>query len=64
MKVKIGNEWHDSNDGPICVQLSETEQRQIASMDRSVATHGRYAVFPDGWTREQAREWISDGDAA
>jgi len=60
MRVKIGSTWYSSDDQPLCVEVSEGEQRQIADMDRSVATHGRYAAFPDGWSVEQARQWIQE----
>ena len=64
MRVKIGSQWHDSELEPICVQLSVGEQRQIAGMDRAAAPNGKYAVFPSGWERQQAIEWMSDGEHA
>lgn len=64
MKVKIDNQWHDSNDEPICIQVSEGEQEQIGRMDRSVATHGRFAVFPGGWERQAMLDWMLSGDNA
>lgn len=62
MKVKIGNKWYDSNDEPICIQVSEGEQKQIGEMDRSVAKKGRYAIFPNAqnWTQEQMIEWMNE----
>lgn len=61
MRVKIGDTWHDSDEEPICIEVSETEQKQIADMDRSVARHGRYAKFPDAdaMTSEQMFDWMS-----
>ena len=47
MRVKINDIWYDSKNQPICVQISDSEQKQIAEMDRSIATQGKYAVFPD-----------------
>lgn len=47
MKVKIGNTWFDSNEQPICIQVSELEQKQIGNLDRTIAIHGKYAIFPD-----------------
>ena len=64
MRVKIGNQWHDSEVEPICIQLSPVEQQQIAGMDRTVALNGKYAVFPSGWERSQAIEWMKDGEPA
>lgn len=60
MRVKIGDTWFDSNDQPICIQVSEGEQKQIASIDRSVAPKGKYAIFPNAsdWTEERMREWL------
>lgn len=62
MRVKIGDRWHDSDLEPICLQISETEQEQIAGMDRSVAKQGKYAKFPDSWQSEKCREWMNEGD--
>jgi len=47
MRVKIGDTWYNSDDQPICIQLTEGEQKQICSMDRSISTQGKYAIFPD-----------------
>lgn len=59
MRVKVGNEWHDSCDEPICIQVSEGEQEQIGSMDRELAPNGKYAVIPDDWgTEEEMRAWL------
>ncbi|SDJ89360.1 hypothetical protein [Billgrantia gudaonensis] len=60
MRVKIGNQWHDSRDEPICIQVSEGEQLQIAQMDRTVAKNGKFAVFPEDWTTHQAIDWMRD----
>lgn len=64
MKVKIGDTWYDSNEQPICIQVSEQEQRQIADIDRSIAPKGKYAIFPDimNWTHDQMREWMQRGE--
>ncbi|WP_280570664.1 hypothetical protein [Chromohalobacter sp. 296-RDG] len=64
MRVKIGNQWHDSNDEPICIQVSEGEQKQIASIDRSVAPNGIYAIFPDNWRRQAMLDWMQSGEDA
>jgi len=54
MRVKVGDKWFDSNEQPICIQVSEGEQEQIGRMDRRVAKEGKYAVFPDiELTREE-----------
>jgi len=64
MRVKLGSQWHDSRDEPICIQLGIGEQKQIAEMNRSVATEGKYAVFPDSWCddRDAKRRWLSDDE--
>tara|TARA_R110002012_G_scaffold46654_1_gene123075 strand:- start:891 stop:1097 length:207 start_codon:yes stop_codon:yes gene_type:complete len=64
MRVRIGDQWHDSQLEPICIQVSEREQAQVVGMDRDVATQGKYAVFPEGWTVEQCREWMDEGEPA
>jgi len=60
MRVKVGDRWYSSDEQPICIQVSEGEQRQIEDMDRSVATHGKYAVFPDAdkTTAEEKLGWL------
>lgn len=61
MKVKIGNDWHDSTVEPICIQISAGEQQQIAELDRAVAIEGKYAVFPGGWgDADEMRKWMKD----
>jgi len=58
MRVKIGDTWYNSDDQPICVELSEEEQRQIAYMDDSFPV--KYAVIhkPCEWTLDESREWM------
>jgi len=60
MRVKIGDKWHNSDDEPICIQISELEQKQIGNIDRSVATQGKYAIFPDDWSPEHCFSWMND----
>ena len=62
MRVKINASWYDSADQPILVEVSEMEQSLIGDLDRSVATHGRFAVFPDDCSlseRKRNERWIS-----
>ena len=60
MRVKINDVWYDSKNQSICIKISDGEQKQIAEMDRSVATQGKYAVFPnaESMTREEMLEWM------
>lgn len=62
MRVKVRGEWFSSYDEPICIQISESEQQQIADIDRGVAPQGKYAVFPesDKLSREEMIE-LMDG---
>ena len=62
MRVKIGDKWHSSDIEPICLQVNEVEQKQIAQMDRSVATSGKYAVFPDAdqTSSEEKLDWMQE----
>lgn len=61
MRVKIGERWHDSNNEPICIQVSEGEQKQIANMNRDIAKEGKYAIFPDKskLNKEEMFKWMS-----
>lgn len=60
MRVKIGDTWYDSNDQPICIQISEIEHGHISGMDRGVASQCKYASFPDssGMSPDQMRDWM------
>ncbi|QFT84457.1 hypothetical protein FIU88_05620 [Halomonas sp. THAF12] len=60
MRVKVANQWHDSDEEPVAIQVSTVEQQQIGSMDRTQAPNGRYAVFPDAWSanQEAMRDWV------
>jgi hypothetical protein len=62
MNVKIGDTWYSSDETPICIQVNEVEQQQIANLDRSVAHHGKYAVFPESvdMTREEMICWMQE----
>jgi predicted transcriptional regulator YdeE len=64
MKVKIGEAWYSSDEQPICIQVSELEQKQISQMDRKQAPAGKYAIFPnsDEITPEEMRDWMHGGD--
>jgi hypothetical protein len=62
MRVKIGEQWHDSSLEPICIQVSEHEQAQVGGMDRSLAPSGKYGVFPDNWKSDQCFAWMNKGD--
>lgn len=60
MRVKIGDTWHDSNEEPICIQISEGEQKQIADLDFKVAPLRKYAIFPNVNDRspEEMLDWM------
>ncbi len=62
MRVKIGFTWYDSNEQPICIQVSEGEQSQIADLDRSIARNGKYAVFPntEEMSTEEMLSWMKE----
>lgn len=54
MRVKIGDEWFDAKDAPICIRYSDEEREQIYQN-----TGYSYAQFPDNWgSIEEMREWM------
>jgi len=54
MKVKINDTWYDSEDTPICLELTEIDQELIDKMCGS-----KIAFFPDDYTnREEMLEWM------
>ncbi|WP_339745573.1 hypothetical protein [uncultured Maricaulis sp.] len=61
MRVKIGDQWFDSIEQPICVQLSEAEidhfERLVISGDD--APERKFASFPDDWgSSEEMLAWM------
>lgn len=63
MRVKIGNVWFNSDEEPICIQISLLEQTQIGAMNRDKAPNGKYAVFPATWereTKERKLAWMDE----
>ncbi|OLF81274.1 hypothetical protein AWH62_00950 [Maricaulis sp. W15] len=61
MRVKIGDDWFDSDHQPICIELSEAE---IDRVDRFLvngedAPERKFACFPDDWgTSEEMIAWM------
>jgi hypothetical protein len=62
MRVKIGDQWFDSADVPICLELSVSEQQQIASQPIAPFGRGRYPARPraSNWTKAQLQAWATD----
>lgn len=64
MKVKIGDTWYSSDETPICIQIDDTEQSQIADMPKPSAAGslGKYAKFGDGcgMSVDEMRAWMKD----
>ena len=62
MRVKIGNKWYNSDEQPICIQISEKEQALIGDMQRGPESNGMFAVFPEDTTMsaEQRLAWMKD----
>jgi len=57
MRIKIGSEWHDSSQEPVCIEISDQEKIHISRMD-SEAT--KYASAPDGFfeSANAFRAWM------
>ena len=59
MKVKVGDEWFDSNDVPICLELSDIEKEQIGNMSpkdtKYAVVHKSEFIDSDTFKR-----WIND----
>lgn len=57
MIIKIGNKFHDSNQEPFLVILSEKEKQDI----RRMGTAKRYCSYPDsGFTMKDIVDFMSD----
>lgn len=57
MRVKVGNNWFDSHNQPICVELSDEDKAHIAGMPGK-----KYASFPDNSAMSfgAKMEWMAD----
>jgi hypothetical protein len=56
MRVKIGHQWFDSKNTPICIQYSDGEREQI---NNNPGPQRKYAVFPEGWgSPDEMRAWM------
>ena len=61
MKVKVLDTWYDSNEQPLCIQITEQEQKQIGALDRSLAGQGKYAVYSEEHgTPEEILKWMAE----
>ncbi len=58
MRVKVGDQWHDSKETPICIQYNDGEREQINS---NAGANRKYAQFPDYWgTPDEMRAWMAE----
>jgi len=57
VKIKVGDKFYDSQDGPIMIILSQKEKDQVAGM---LPRCTKYAQYPDTWTKEQAVKWMGE----
>ena len=57
MRVKIGDNWYDSEDSPICIELSDQDKENIKNMSQECK---KYASFPkeDKRTNQEKYEWM------
>lgn len=55
MKIKIGDQIHDSKDEPIMVILSDKDKENISNM---LTECHKYACFPDTINKEEAVEFM------
>jgi len=62
MRIKIGNVWHEQEDGAICVQFTPKDQANIANMSPDASM---YACFPSGcrMTADQKIDWMGGKDS-
>jgi hypothetical protein len=59
MKVKIGNTWYSSEDGPMMIVLEQRDKHSISSMP----PHVNHYVMVDSkvMTIEEIKEWVIEG---
>ncbi len=56
MRIKIGDEWYSSLDGPICVEFTEAELDFVKTIDPEEYPERKFGVFPMTWTDPIARK--------
>lgn len=58
MKVKIGDVWYDSEEVPICIQVTAAEKELIYT---NPGPEGKFASAPDTFfqTNDEFRKWMS-----
>lgn len=57
MNVKVGDTIYEGNKEIVMVRLSPEDKKYIANMADDEYS---YCNYPDGWTKEQVRQWMLD----
>lgn len=58
MRVKIGNEWFDSDNSLIMIELSETDKKNIAQMPEHLT---KYTLYDKNkFNHEDIQKWMND----
>ena len=57
MKVKIGNEIHDSKDEPIMIIISDKDKENITNMDKNCT---KYCCFSDNMDIKDIENFMKD----
>ena len=61
VRIKVGDRWYDMRDGPIMVELSEVDKKNIKNMNPECS---RYAEFTDEYNDaylQKLLEWMDEG---
>ena len=56
MRVKIGDEWHDSRDKPIMVELTDQDKDLISRM----GNQRRFCSYPRGADKGEIARWMAE----
>lgn len=57
MRVKVGNNWYDSDVQPVLIKLSAEEKRTLLELDGEEVS---MCVFPDGTPQETVRAFMGE----
>ena len=60
MRVKIGDEWHDSNKEPVCVQFTEEELQLLSFMDSKSSPERKFGSFPTWYTTRDRANFMKE----
>lgn len=61
MRVKINDVWYDSEETPICLELSATEKDHLRGIGPEATMYASYSEeWAEGKTPDEIRAWMKE----